>query len=161
MNTFSYFTFRFSNQKGFSLIELVVVIGVIGILTAVSLASFSTYSDTRSFESGISDVVTTMQTAKSRSLSQVKPDSCVGLTFQGYRIRINIAASTYQLLVVCGGNTSLVEQKKLPSNVTFASGSTIDTTFVTGATNPSSITINGFGKSKTISVSVTGTIMVN
>lgn len=162
MKKFSSLIFHFSFQRGFSLIELIVVIGVMGVLTAVSLASFSTYSDTRSFETGVAELVTTMQTAKSRALSQVKPDSCIGRTFQGYRVALTLPSS-YQLQVLCSGNTFLVEQRMLPKNVTFANGSTANTTFMalTGTTNPSSITINGFSKTKTVSVSATGNIVVN
>lgn len=150
-------------QKGFTLIEILVVVSITAILGVVSIASFTSYSDNRTLESATDDVVSILNTAKSRSLSQVKPAACGTQTLQGYRVLITIPGPTYDLLVVCGTNTYLVERKKLPNKVTFMTGSTTTISFrvLNGSANPGTITLSGFGKTNAVQIDVTGNVREN
>lgn len=148
-------------MKGFTLIELLVVFSLIGVLTAAGIASFSSYSNNQSVQNASADVVNMLTTAKSRSVSQAKPQQCGTNTLAGYRV--TFIASTYSLYVVCGTNTYLVKSQDLPNDVSFATGSTATINFAVlkGTANPGSVTVSGFGKSRIINVSAAGTISTN
>jgi prepilin-type N-terminal cleavage/methylation domain-containing protein len=59
-------------QKGFTLIELIVVFTVMAILATIGTASLVSYSRTQTLNQATSDLVQTLNTAKSLSASQVK-----------------------------------------------------------------------------------------
>jgi len=148
-------------KNGFTLIELVFVFSIIALLTISSIASFTAFNKAQVFQGAVTDVGTMFNTAKSRAISQVKPTACGTQTLRGYRVTITIATSQYQLAVVCGTNTYVIETKRLPSGVTFVSGSVTQTTFgVYDAivTTPGTVTMNGNGSNKTITISKTGNI---
>ena len=151
-------------QSGFTLIELVVVFTIIGIMTALGIASFSSFNGSQSVQVGASDVSNMISTAKSRSISQVKPPQCVGKTLNGYQVNVTALGPAYTLSVICGGTTYVIDTKDLPFQVTFANGSTASVLFAvsTGSVSaPATITVSGYGRTKVISVSTTGNISVN
>jgi len=148
-------------KNGFTLIELIFVFSIIALLTISSIASFTAFNKAQVLQGAATDVGTMFNTAKSRALSQVKPTSCGTQTLLGYRVTITIATAQYQLSVVCGTNTYIVETKTLPSGVTFVAGSATQVTFsVSDGTvlTPGTVTINGNGSTKTITISKTGNI---
>lgn len=157
-------------QDGFTLIELVIVFSVLGILSVSGLAAFVNYSRTQELNSSASNVQTTLQVARSRAQSQVKPAACGSGTLTAYRVLIcgkvgypcTDADNTYELQVVCNGTAYLVEGKTLPSNITFASDTAASYTFqvltggvkVDGGTNTGTIVLNGYsGMQKSVIVS--------
>src|SRR5438552_2940773 len=77
-------------NKGFTLVELIIVLAVLGILSASGLAAFVDYSRKSAIAAATSDVAITLQTAKSRAQSQVKPvtGSCVSQTLDGYKVTV-------------------------------------------------------------------------
>lgn len=150
-------------MKGFTLIELIIVFAILAVLTSVGAASYSGYNNSQIFQVAVADVNQFLTTAKARSLAQVKPTTCGTQSLQGYRVIITQATSTYDLNVVCGGTVYLIERKRLPSPVTFATGSapSIQFNVSSAAATAGTITINGFSKTKTITVSTTGNISTN
>lgn len=151
-------------QKGFTLIELIVVFAILGIMTMAGLSAYSVFSNSQGVQVGTADVSNMLTTAKTRAISQASPPQCSGKSLQGYMVAINILNSQFSLSAVCGGNTYLLSTKDLPAGVTFQSGSTATVTFnvSTGApSNSASISLSGNGKTKTISVQSTGNIMTN
>lgn len=114
-------------DRGFTLIELLITISLIAALSAVGVAAFSNYNNVQVLNNATSDVVNTLQLAKSETMSQVKPTDCTDTdTLLGYKVTINpvdsvdSSRSSYSLLVLCGSKTVTVFTKKLPATVSFS-----------------------------------------
>ncbi len=162
-------------QKGFTLIELIVVFSIISILSTFSIASFVNYSRAQTLDGAKNDVISMLNVAKSRSQSQIIPTGCSG-TLLSYSVTVykdNSGAPTYPigsyvLTATCSGNATPIQLllKKLTSGLNFDATlttiSTVSFSVLTGAvTGTGNIVINypGFGlTSKTISVSSVGVI---
>lgn len=162
---------------GFTLIELLVVFSVIAILSSIGIAAFVTNSRTQTLNSEASDVVAVLQLARSRSLSQVKPNQgpCVTQPLDGYRVDVCglpgslcSQTNTYELYAVCSSNSSLIESGRLVENVSFDTNETQPISFlfrvltggVEGISNTGTITILGYDQKRTITITSTGTIRV-
>lgn len=152
---------RFSTFKGFTLLELLVVFGIIGILTGISIASYSTFNNTQSLQSAVRDVQNMLSTAKSRAISQVKPDVCGEAPLSGYQVVFS--NPSYTLQVVCGDTNHIIKTQSLPMGVSFAGGSAATVFFAIsqGTSAPSVVTLSGYGKTKNITISSTGNIGTN
>jgi len=154
-------TFGSSINQGFTLIEMLVVLSFIGILTSLGIASYSSYNSSQSVQSSATDVETLLASAKSRAISQVIPSSCGTNPLTGYQVDFTISAGQYTLSAICGSK-QVQSTNALPSQITFATGSTASVLFsvATGTVSPATILITGYGKTKTITVSQTGIISV-
>jgi len=116
-------------QKGFTLIELVVVVTIMMILGTTGIASFVTFSRSQELNTATQNLVTIMQLAKASATSQVKPVSslCNSGTLDGYAVTVNPSSSytagsnTYSIAPVCGGTADSVTQIEytLPVNIRF------------------------------------------
>lgn len=162
----------YTRQKGFTIIELIVVFSILVILSTLGIVAFVNYSRIQALNAAASDVVTMLQTAKSRAQSQVKPDSgvCASSPLDSYKVTISPANQMYKLETICGGNTLSppIETKTLPQNIVFANP-TAETPFtfklLTGGVEGAlptgtSITINGYnGQIKTITVYSDGRVV--
>lgn len=152
-----------SFQKGFTLIEMLVVFAIMGSLTVVGVNSFFSYSRNQDFRTAVSDVTHTLNDLKSRAISQVKPSECGSAPLEGYQFWFPNPGTSYRISVRCGGTYYPLTTKKLPANVTFDAAST-DTTFFNARTGTvdsvSTIIITGYDKTSTISVNTTGVISV-
>jgi len=160
---FSLLISHFSLQEGFTLAELLIVFAIIAILTSLGLASYTSYNSSQTIQSSASDVATMLNTAKSRSLTQVIPTVCGSNPVTGYQVDIIVNARQYTLSAICGGQQVLTTAN-LPPNVTFVSGSTPSVFFTisTGTVaSTATISLTGYSKTKTITVSQTGDVSVN
>lgn len=147
-------------KEGFTLIELLVVFAFIGILTSLGMASYSAYNGSQSVQTSATNFVTLLHTAQSRALSQVVPSSCATNTISAYEVDVTPGGQQYSLWAICGGKQA-VSSAKLPYQVTFSPGSTASVIFnlATGTVvRPATFSINGFGKTKTITVSQIGNV---
>lgn len=157
-------------NQGFTLIELLVVVSLMGVMIFVTLVSYTNYTTRQTLKTGADELRETLNLAKSRSLSQVKPKACDTDALEGYRVQIcNVhgsscaSASDYELQVVCGGRPYLVEPKRLPQNVSFDASETDRTSFFfpvlsQGVETPGVVALSGFGKSLTITVDTLGNV---
>lgn len=163
----------FKPVSGFTLIELLIVFSVISILSIVGVASFVSYSRSEALNSATMDVSSMLNVAKSRALSQVKPSegSCAtdpqnpqsSPPLEGYKVSINSSEGTYKLDVICGGSTVLIEEKKLPSEISFSSSPTVVTFHIISGSvdGGGTFSVTAFGKSKNIEVDSFGNININ
>ena len=140
-------THIFSN-KGFTLIELIVVFTVIAILSTIGTASLVSYSRTQSLNQATNDLVQALNSAKTFSASQIKVLNINGKTYSqcqnpaqsytlsGYGVKI-LSQHSYALYIACINNNGIVADYPanlsdptngtfvaLPSDVSFDSTST-------------------------------------
>ena len=151
---------QWNNRSGFTLIELIVVFGTIAFISTIGIASYVNYSQSQSIQAATQDLVTTIQLAKSRANSQVKPPLCQGQLLDGYRVVISIVNKQYSLDVVCGGNVYPLSTTKLPNNIRFDQSTNVANLFfaiITGAVEGNgTIAITGYNKTKCITVDSVG-----
>jgi prepilin-type N-terminal cleavage/methylation domain-containing protein len=93
------------NNNGFTIIELIVVFSVIAVLSTVGIASFVSFSRAEELQTATNDYINTLNLAKARALSQVKPVGCQG-ALSGYRVDL-VSNQKYALFVVCGGDIEM------------------------------------------------------
>lgn len=150
-------------QKGFTLIELMVVLSVTAVLGTLGIAGFVIYNQIQVLQSATSDVVTVLNLAKSRAQSQIKPSDCIG-NLNGYVVQISVPRS-YALKIRCSGSVQdklIGEENKLPEALTFgAEKSFFFPVHVGGVqTDDSDIVISGYNLTKTISVNSFGGVSI-
>lgn len=150
----------FLSQKGFTLIEFLSVFSIIAILSAVSIASFSSFNNTQIFQSSSAEFIALLNLAKSRSLAQIKPPACGAQTLRGYQVVLIPPGPGYRLEALCGASPVVVVNNNLGSGVTFGSSSTSIILFAaaTGTSNPSTVILNGHGRTTTVRTDSVGTI---
>lgn len=151
-------------QEGFTLIELMVVLSVTAILSTLGIAGFTTYSQIQALQSATNDVATILSLAKSRAQSQVKPSAlCDSFnTLDGYRVEISEPKS-YTLYLRCSGIDKEIseEAKVLAGNINFGSSVSFFFPIQTGGVQTAGqVVISGYGRSKTITVSLVGGISI-
>lgn len=73
------------NEKGFNLIELVIVIALIGIVGAIAAPNFSRYRDNANLKEAARDIESDIQLSKQRAVAESA----------GYRIVFDKGANTY------------------------------------------------------------------
>lgn len=159
-------------QKGFTLVELIIVFSIMAILAAGGFAGFVNYSRIQSVNTAGLEVVTMLNVAKSRAFTQVNP--CPSTSpITGYAVVLcysgqctNTRGSDYELEAFCGsGGIIRIDDKKLPSNVTFDSSVSTSKFFFNvltgGVTGAGTIKINGYGlQTKIITVDGIGKISI-
>ena len=120
-----------SSQKGFTLIELIVTLSVISVLGILGIAGFVRYNQVQVLQAAASDITTTLNLAKTRSLSQVKlGSSCTSAqTLEGYQVDLSIQAKTYTLSIRCSGFLSQISSKTIPATISFRTPDTTSTSF--------------------------------
>lgn len=145
---------------GFTLIEIIVVFSILSVLSAVGLASFVTYSRTQAVTNERNNLILTLNVAKARAQSQVKPSNCDTQTLNGYQVSINTINNTYSLIADCSTADAVISTTRLSSNITFQSTSETTYSFpvLTGGVTGGTIVITGYGIVQTINVNTNGTI---
>lgn len=164
-------------SQGFTLIELMVALSVTSVLGILSIAGFTSYNQTQILQSATDDVVSMLNLAKSRALSQVNSEKCTAGALSGYRVEIAVPKN-YRLYLRCvnsGGtseDTPIDKTKTLPRDLDFKGSvglvgknfvfSVITGNMVMEADNPNdpTIVITGYGRNKLIRVNKLGGVSV-
>lgn len=154
------------NNKGFTMIELIIAISIIALISVIGIASFAGRGKIAELDAAASSVSSYLQLARSRAISQVKPQDpiiCAGV-LEGYKVVINQADNSYELDIVCGGTVGKISEKTLPTNLSFDSDTTSASFFFPilthGVEGAGAISISGYGKQKTIIVDSVGGINI-
>lgn len=152
-------------NKGFTLIELMVVTGILVVIGSIALSLYSGLALNRTLQSGTDNVVTVLNQAKSYSQSQVKSDNCGG-KLVSYSVVVVTNSKCFSLNEICSSdaaNKAAIRTECLSTNVSFGNNATI--TFpiqnqpVTCSLNPCTILVNGqLNASKSITVDSEGVI---
>ncbi len=176
---------RSKRNEGFTLLELIIVFAIISIMVTLGIAAFVDYNRAQTLNVAALEVVATLNLAKSRAQSQVKPEDCRN-TLNGYKVGIcsrdalKCKANTnskikYAFYADCS-NENFVSfantNKTLPTDIIFDSTSTNITSIffpvltggavLTGGVNGSGrIVLSGYGKTKTITIDSSGNINSN
>lgn len=150
-------------NKGFTLIEMIVVFSVISILSTIAIAAFVNYNKSQVLQIGASDISSVLSLAKSRSLSQSKPDSCNNpmQTLNGYEVDLTFSDNSYALYAVCAGNHYQIQKYFLPKNVSFGLSSQQTFFFpviVSGVVGSGTIYLTAYGNQKTVVINSIGGI---
>lgn len=166
------FMFLGIHEKGFTLIELIVVFAIISVVSIIGVAAFLDYSRTQTVNDAALSFATVLQTAKSRAQSQVKPSSgtCVATpqVLDGYRVTV-ISTQTYRMEAVFGQGACIErdETKTLPQGVSFsASGQSFLFRVLSGAVDGAgslgtTVAVTGFSKVRVVTVYSDGRIAIN
>jgi prepilin-type N-terminal cleavage/methylation domain-containing protein len=98
------------NPKGFTLIELIIVFSVLSILAVAGLASFVKYSRVQTISNDSQNIVSAINLAKSKTISQIKPLECssdpgTNRVLEGYNVTFS-AGGVYDVNVLCSGGYS-------------------------------------------------------
>lgn len=173
----------FLKQKGFTLIELIIVISVLAVLSVVGIAAFASYSRAQTLNAASGDLAVMLNLAKSRAYSQIKPQvaGCDTTPLDGYEVRICgsgvpqtsciTSGVNFELDVRCGGITrspSISKANFSSSNLTFSSTSTppkysfFFPVLKGGVSTGGIIKItNSFTEFRTVTVDSSGNIRIN
>ncbi len=120
--------FKKNTQRGFTIIELLVVISIMAIIAVVSIASFSSYNTSQKLTTAALNVKNMLQYAKSQAASQV--NTCPGSQqFAGYEVLMcctqagcptcnNTKNYSYETDIMCSGGNTFVSGENLPVGVT-------------------------------------------
>lgn len=157
---------------GFTLIEISIVISILAVLTTAGLAAFVNYSRTQSLQTAVYDLRTTLNLAKSRAFSQVKPEQsispdiiepCASQPLDGYRVLVSETNDSFEMDAICAGNSYKIQSGNFPQNITVSSGATTSTSFFFpvisgGVVGSGSVALTGYGQTRTIVVDSIGTV---
>lgn len=145
-------------SRGFTLIEISVVISVLAILSTLGIASFVSFSHKQELSSTVYELSTTINLAKSRAFSQVKPAQCANLPLDGYKIVIT-PPNSYQMDAVCGGYSFNIKSVTMPKNITSTTYASFFFPVITGGvTGAGTVALTGYGQTKTVTVDSLGNI---
>lgn len=100
---------KFKNDKGFTLVEIVIVITVIVSLASLGYISYSRITENQNFNNTYNDLSNDLFEIKSNTLSQVDASSTCennGQNLVGYQFSANSAANTYSMNIVCATDTT-------------------------------------------------------
>lgn len=174
-----------NNNKGYTLIELIIITSLIGILSTFGVAAFVRYNESQKLNSAVLNAVNIFQTAKTKAQAQIKPSGCLdNESLNGYRVIFCSKApgqclaqdynaetdpETIALYASCGLRNDVdpggENVKKLPSDISVSSNP-YDFLFnvvsgqVSGITGDTVMTLTRGGSSKAIRITQNGLIKI-
>ena len=108
--------YKMNNQRGFSLIELIIVVAILGIMGTIAASTFQSYVNNSNLRTAARDMASDMANTKQRAVSE-------GLT---YRITISTGGNSYTITRVNADGTTTDMATKLPT--AFGANLTINST---------------------------------
>ena len=150
-----------NQQKGFTLVELIVVFAIFFIVTGAGMVRFSQFSSQQLLDSSVKDVTAFLNITRSSAASQ----NMLGLCNQAllrYSVRF-IAPDTYRMWAYCNStNYNLNKTQKLPKGITFDTGTSPEISFFvqTGYSPGGTLKLKGNGAVRSIIIDNSGNISV-
>ena len=146
-------------QKGFTLLELLLVMVVIAAIAGIGVTTFNSYSKNQAFSQAVFDFVNTLNTAKARAYSQVVPSGCISL--EAYSV--SFTSNSYSMNVVCSGVSTVVKTTNFPGSAISITTTPRTITFSVltgGVIGNGSVVFSGYGGAytKTVNISPVGVI---
>lgn len=145
----------FGTNKGFSLIELLVVLVIILSITGFGISNYASFIDTQRLKQGGKTFINDLRFIQNRAMSSVKPRECGEFPLIAYRV--SFSQNTYSYATVCSNGVFSEANGvfSLPDRVIFSPiPSSFDIAALTG--KPSrSLVITLTNGSKTYSVRIT------
>lgn len=148
---------RTSNERGYSLSELLVVVGLIMVLSLVAVPSVLTYWRTSALTSGAEQLAGVMNRARQLAIS-TNNSVCVQVTGTSVRLRTVSCAGTIWTGV--GTDSSGVIQ--IANNLQVSGGTSAIFTNIGGASTTATYTLTDpkTGRTRTVAVSATGRVII-
>lgn len=168
------------NNKGFTIVELLVVFSIITIIAGVGFASFASYNDSQKLTESTRLLKGMIEDARQSSISQVLPkETEEGLincsnAIEGYRV--NLCASDlvcsdnendYEMELLCGITQNLVKKRTFHMNVEFDSATcdsiiyqslTGEVRFIPAQNTDCQITLTNGKSTRTVTVDRAGNV---
>lgn len=110
-------------QRGFTLLEIMVVFTLLSVVSGVGLFSFLEFNQTQELNQSARDISLFFEKARANTTSFVKPAVCEDKTLEGYSVKYCGAEtctdtdSTYEMYVVCGHEEFLADKLELPTQI--------------------------------------------
>ncbi len=145
-------------QKGFTLVELLIVMGLLFVTISAGMVSFSQFSTRQVLDSAVLDMKSNLNSIRSNAVSQLMSGSCSSL-LQRYSIKF-INTDTFEFWVYCNSTSYLLKRQRLSTGVVFDSGTSSEISFSvsSGISSGGIIRLRGSGVTKSIQVDTAGNI---
>lgn len=137
---------KFKGQKGFSLVEVMIVIAILAILLAIAVPSFQRFAINSDLRSAARDIAGDFFLCKERAIAENAT----------YTITFNVGANTYA--IVCPDTRTKTPATFRPNNIVLQSASTTAYTFQPrGTVTAGNIALtNSRNSTATITINITG-----
>lgn len=150
--------FAFSNKRGFTLVETLIVLVIITILSTIAVKSYYLLREKQSIQKDADSIVSVIEKAKNLSLNR-KNDSSYGVKFSSSTVTVFVGA-TY----TSGNNISIYNLESnvnISSLLLFPSGTEVNFSKITGAPNATgTIVLSTPSYSRIVTIYGTGIIEV-
>lgn len=140
------------NQRGFGIIELVVVMGLMAILATLAVPNMLRYYQTSSLNAGASEFASVLNRARQLAITTNTP-VCVEVTGTNVQLRTVTCAGT----VWAGAGTASTGVIRLSNGLQVASAANAIFTSLGGASTTATYTVTDPKSTKTRSVAVAST----
>lgn len=157
---------KMSNERGFSLTELIVVVGMIGVLSLLGVPSLLTYWQTSSLTAGAEQLASVINRARQLAIGQ-NTSVCVERTGTNVRLRMGSCAGTIWGTAIGGwgpvigadsaGNIQIANNLQVTAataSVIFTNAGGASTTGTYTLTDPKT------NRSRTVVVSTSGRVII-
>lgn len=149
-------------KKGFTLVEILVAISIIGLLSSVGLATYINFNRNQLVTQSCQKIVEDLRLTQSLAANNQKPQDCDALSSWTFTF---LPQNHYQITAECSSPVLFKEDSVPPSPVLILDGFTQvkfkvlrQGIVITGGYT---LTITGFNKTKTITISEAGEISLN
>jgi len=122
---FPIFSFGLQENKGFSIVEVLIVMAIMGILFAVTVSQYSKYRDSKALSLGKHQVVNDIRMVQNYTYNTMSFDG--GFPEGGYGIRFTAGSGEYIIFADKNGNKTYdagsekFKEMKLPENIKISS----------------------------------------